>query len=67
MPTVISPPKVTKQIECRNCGATIGYNATDVKEGYDSDYTGGKDRYVYIGCPCCANEIRLPAIGSIIY
>ena len=67
MVTIISQPKTTKQIECRSCGATIGYNATDVKEGYDSDYTGSKDHYVYIGCPCCANEIRLPRFSEMVY
>ena len=60
MVTIISQPKTTKQIECRSCGAVIGYNNTDVKSGIDTDYTGGRDRYKFISCPCCSSEIRLP-------
>ena len=67
MTTIISPPKPTKQVDCRSCGATIGYNSTDVKTGIDRDYLGDTDRYAYIECPCCAHEIRLPRAVSTLY
>lgn len=67
MPTIISPPKPNKQVDCRSCGATIGYSLTDVKTGIDKDYLGDTDRYAYISCPCCAHEIRLPRTVRDLY
>lgn len=67
MPTIISPPKPNKQVDCRSCGATIGYTAVEVKIGADTDYLGDTDRYAYISCPCCAHEIRLPRAVSTLY
>ena len=67
MPRIFSPAKPNKQVDGRSCGATLGYNSTDVKIGIDRDYLGDTDQYAYISCPCCAHEIRLPRKVSNLY
>lgn len=62
MVTVVSrvPAKeVVKQVVCRSCGCTLEYVPNDIKEDYDTDYTGSKDYYRYIKCPDCGHEVRI--------
>jgi RNase P subunit RPR2 len=62
MVTVVSTqphPSVVKETVCRNCGATLQYVPKDIKEGFHSDYAGGRDLYNYIQCPPCGHEVRV--------
>lgn len=52
-------PTVVKQVLCRNCGATLEYAPVDVKQDYSIDYTGGRDYYNYIECPCCNHKAHV--------
>ncbi len=59
MITIISPPKPTTSVPCPRCGAVIGYSLADVQEDYVTDYTGDRDYYKYIPCPCCTSQIKI--------
>lgn len=56
----VGPHKsVVKEVVCHKCGATLEYAPIDLKEGYSTDYTGGRDFYKYIACPQCNNKITV--------
>ena len=50
---------VVKEVVCRNCGVTLEYTPSDIKEDYSTDYTGGTDYYKYIKCPPCGHEVQV--------
>ena len=50
-------PSVVKRVTCRNCGSILEYTPVDEKKDYSSDYTGGRDTYSYISCPCCGKQV----------
>jgi DNA-directed RNA polymerase subunit RPC12/RpoP len=55
---VISGPKV-REVDCHRCGCKLEYTYNDIRDGVDSDYTGGRDNYNYIECPNCAGTIKV--------
>ncbi len=46
-----------KQITCRTCASILEYVLADLKQDYSTDYTGSKDYYTYIDCPCCQKQV----------
>lgn len=50
-------PSVVKRVTCFNCSAVLEYTPNDEQKDYTSDYTGGKDYYHYIVCPCCSKQV----------
>lgn len=51
-------PSVIKQIICKNCGSTLEYTPSDVKQRSVSDYLGDIDIVKYINCPECNHEVQ---------
>lgn len=47
---------VVKRVTCRNCASILEYVPCEVRENYSTDYTGDKDYYKYILCPCCGKQ-----------
>lgn len=41
-----------KRVTCGNCANVLRYVNADVRQDYSSDYTGSRDYYSYIRCPC---------------
>jgi hypothetical protein len=52
-------PKVEKQVDCQNCGATIAYVGNDIKEYHGTDMGGGPDGREWVVCPNCKKDITL--------
>ena len=48
-----------REVECWRCGAKLAYVYTDIKEDVQTDYTGGRDSYSYIDCPCCNQKVKV--------
>ena len=48
---------VVKEVVCKNCGSTLEYTPADIERSYSTDYTGGRDYYNFIKCPCCYKEV----------
>lgn len=46
-----------KEITCRNCATRLKYTPSDEQRDCSTDYTGGKDYYSYIKCPCCWKQV----------
>lgn len=56
----IDPKKrITKKIDCRECGATLEYMTVDIKERRGTDYGGGPDGRQWIYCPNCGNDVTI--------
>jgi hypothetical protein len=43
---------IAKTTVCRNCASVLRYLPMDVRKEYKTDYTGGRDYYDFIQCPC---------------
>lgn len=56
MVNVLTPP-TGKSATCRECNAVLSYLPNEVKEDYSTDYTGGRDYYKFITCPCCSSKV----------
>lgn len=41
-----------KRVTCGNCANVLRYVNADVQQGCHTDYTGARDYYRYINCPC---------------
>lgn len=52
-------PRVAKQLECRNCGATLEYVPADTRKETRRDYTGDSSEYTLLDCPNCQHVITL--------
>lgn len=50
---------VARQVTCKSCGSILKYVKVDVRRDYDCDYTGGRDEYSFITCPCCKKQVRV--------
>ena len=48
-----------KRITCGNCASVLEYVQSDRRQDYSTDYTGGRDFYNYIQCPCCVKQVRV--------
>ena len=48
---------ILKRVTCKNCTSVLQYSNVDVKKDYSTDYTGGRDYYSYVQCPCCGNKV----------
>lgn len=58
MVEIIAPPRQLIA-SCGGCGARLGYTQSEVKSKTVSDYTGDKDTYYYIKCPCCQYDVSV--------
>lgn len=47
---------VTKEIVCRNCGATLEYVPNEVQSRHGTDYGGGPDGEEWVNCPNCGQK-----------
>jgi hypothetical protein len=50
---------VVKEAICQNCGVTLEYTPSDVKEQVVTDYGGGSDMVKWIDCPKCGHDVRV--------
>ena len=49
-------PRISKQVVCGNCGATLEYVPADVKRRDGHDYGGGPDGCEWVDCPQCNDK-----------
>ena len=52
-------PAVVRKATCGKCGARLEFVPIDIKDGFDSDYTGSRDPYAFVRCPKCKSEVRV--------
>ena len=54
-------PGINKEVECKGCGALLGYSQSDIEEKEQS--FGPRISYIekYITCPQCKRKIVLTA------
>ncbi len=45
-----------RRTTCYKCSSVLEYTLSEVQQDYSTDYTGCKDYYKYIYCPCCGNK-----------
>jgi hypothetical protein len=58
MATIIGKgSSAAKRVTCTKCTSIIEYTLNEVQEDYSTDYTGDKDYYKYIPCPCCGKQV----------
>lgn len=58
MPTIVGKDNsVVKRVTCRNCSSVLEYTPAEEQRDYTSDYTGSKDYYSYVLCPCCGKQV----------
>lgn len=50
MPTVKSPPKNLREVDCQGCGYVLEYRPSEVRH-CSADYEEGDPAYDYITCP----------------
>ena len=48
-----------KEANCRNCGATLRYIDSEVKEYHGLDRSGGPEGREWIVCPNCNGAVNL--------
>lgn len=52
-------PAVERKVNCRGCGASIGYTENDIQRCQGRDISGGPDGREWIICPNCGKEITI--------
>lgn len=58
MPTIVGKDNsVVKRTTCRNCSSVLEYTPSEEQRDYSTDYTGGKDYYSYVMCPCGGKQV----------
>lgn len=58
MPTIVGKDdQAKKRITCRNCASVLEYVPAEERRDYSTDYTGGKDYFSYVICPCCGKQV----------
>jgi RNase P subunit RPR2 len=61
MPEIIGKNEAAyKFATCKQCASLLKYTFSERRQDFDTDYTGSRDYYAYILCPCCGKQVRVP-------